>query len=63
MIKCPCSKECPSRSVECRKTCRPWIEYEADRRKEYERRRIKNDEADARIKMERQRHKKGCFIK
>lgn len=64
MIKCPCTKDCPDRTAECRKTCsHGWSEYEAGRMREYDRRRVMNDEADARIEMARRRHKKGCYIK
>ena len=63
MIKCPCTKDCPDRTAECRKMCEAFAAYEKDRLANYERRRVMNDEADARIEMARRRHKKGCYIK
>ena len=63
MIKCPCTRDCAERSAECRKTCEAFIEYDIERLEDYKRRKTLNDEADARIKMERRRQKKGCFLK
>lgn len=38
-MKPPCGKSCPKRTVECKKTCEKWAEYEAWKFAEYERKR------------------------
>lgn len=34
---CPCIKDCPNRSAECRLTCEAWQDYEARRDETYKR--------------------------
>lgn len=38
MIKPPCAKDCPNRSMECRLTCQPYKEYRAAKEADYARR-------------------------
>lgn len=57
MIKCPCTKECPSRTPECRKTCEAYREYEEYKREDYAQRTKKVQFADDIICLERRRSK------
>lgn len=34
-MKCPCTKDCPHRSVDCRSGCREFKEYDRQRMKGY----------------------------
>ena len=58
MIKCPCTKDCPDRIVECRKTCSAWKEYEAQKRADYAQREKSLQHLDDLISIERRRAKK-----
>lgn len=35
-MKQPCDKHCPDRSAECHSTCERWLQYEAERNKQYD---------------------------
>ena len=37
-MKQPCLRDCPDRWAECHATCEKWLEYEAERNKQYEER-------------------------
>lgn len=36
--KQPCTRDCPERTVECKKTCKRWCEYWLSKQEEYKRR-------------------------
>lgn len=40
MVKPPCGKVCPDRTVTCKLTCEKWKVYEAAKREEYAQRKI-----------------------
>ena len=44
LIKNPCTRDCPDRAAECKKTCEAWIEYETIKKADYAKRQAKYEE-------------------
>ena len=60
--KHPCSKDCPERTAECKKTCEKWKPYEAQKREDYKHRAQMSDTIGALIQMENGHWKRGCTL-
>lgn len=60
--KHPCSKECPERTVECKRTCEAWKQYEAEKMEDYKHRAEVSDTIGAVIQMERGHWKRRCTL-
>lgn len=43
MVKPPCGKVCPDRTITCKQTCEKWKAFEAAKREEYARRKVENE--------------------
>ena len=59
---CPCSKDCPERTAECKKTCKRWKVYEEAKKVEYAQRKERCEQKDALVCMVKNRKKKGLYI-
>lgn len=52
-LKSPCTKDCPRRRGGCHAECPAWLEYEAYKRQEYEKRVRQNVASQASVDAER----------